>query len=60
MWGRILIKGKNALKVGKKIVDGAYSKMIQRIKFTNNPNFLIMPNYYFTCNKLGKGKAFIF
>ena len=57
------LKSKNAIKVGHKIVDGAYSTMIERINSDENPNFffltydnkkwevsnfLIIPKYYFT------------
>ena len=56
------LKSKNGNKVGNKIVDGAYSTMIERINSNNNPNFffltydnskwkvnnfLIIPNHYF-------------
>jgi len=56
------LKSKNSYTIGKKIVDGAYSTMIQRILSENNPNFffltydksklevlnfLIIPNFYF-------------
>jgi len=57
------LKSKNAVKVGNKIVDGAYSTMIERINSDENPNFffltynkttwevnnfLIIPKHYFT------------
>jgi len=57
------LKSKNATKVGDKIVDGAYSTMIERINSDENPNFffltydntkwevnnfLIIPKHYFT------------
>ena len=57
------LKSKNGTKVGNKIVDGAYSTMIDRINSDENPNFffltydkvkwevnnfLIIPKYYFT------------
>ncbi|MXV37218.1 restriction endonuclease [Flavobacteriaceae bacterium Ap0902] len=57
------LKSKKSNTVGKKIVDGAYSTMIERINSDNNPNFffltydevkwevknfLIIPKYYFT------------
>jgi type II restriction enzyme len=32
------LKSKNG-EIGKKIVDGAYSTMIERLKSDNNPNF---------------------
>ncbi len=57
------LKSKNAVKVGNKIVDGAYATMIDRINSDENPNFffltynnfdwevnnfLIIPKHYFT------------
>lgn len=57
------LKSKNAFRVGKKVVDGAYSTMIERINSNENPNFffltydkskwkvnnfLIIPKHYFT------------
>jgi len=57
------LKSKNAIKVGNKIVDGAYSTMIERINSDENPNFffltydnkrwevsnfLIIPKHFFT------------
>jgi type II restriction enzyme len=56
------LKSKDGNKLGDKIVDGAYSTMIERINSANNPNFfflnyrksnwvvnnfLIIPKYYF-------------
>lgn len=56
------LKSKNSKSTGKKIVDGAYSTMIERINSDNNPNFffltydkikwevnnfLIIPKHYF-------------
>ena len=56
------LKSKKANKIGKKIVDGAYSTMIERIMSDTSPNFffltynndnlkvnnfLIIPNFYF-------------
>ena len=56
------LKSKNSNSIGKKIVDGAYSTMIDRISSDNNPNFffltydkikwevsnfLIIPKHYF-------------
>ncbi len=38
------LKSKGGNKVGDKIVDGAYSKMIERINSANNPNFFFL-NY---------------
>lgn len=40
------LKSKNSKSVGKKIVDGAYSTMIERINSDNNPNF-----FFLTYNK---------
>ncbi|MDQ6991489.1 MAG: DpnI domain-containing protein [Mariprofundaceae bacterium] len=57
------LKSKNGIKLGNKIVDGAYTTMINRITSDENPNFffltydkmkwkvnnfLIVPKYYFT------------
>ncbi len=65
------LKSKNAISIGKKIVDGAYSTMIKRITSDNNPNFffltydkkqlevvnfLIIPNFYFLPNIIEKRK----
>lgn len=36
------LKSKKSLKIGKKIVDGAYSKMIERLFSENNPNFFFL------------------
>jgi len=33
------LKSKKGTKIGKKIVDGAYSTMIERINSESNPNF---------------------
>ena len=35
------LKSKKANKIGKKIVDGAYSTMIERITSDTNPNFFL-------------------
>lgn len=58
--------------MGKKIVDGAYSTMIERLKSDNNPNFFFMtydkstfeiknfltiPKYFFVPNIIEKRKA---
>lgn len=66
------LKSKNASKIGNKIVDGAYSTMIDRINSDNNPNFffltydkakwevnnfLIIPKYYFVSDIVEKRKA---
>ncbi len=66
------LKSKNAIKVGNKIVDGAYSTMIKRINSDENPNFffltydktkwevnnfLIIPKHYFTSEIIIKRKA---
>ena len=65
------LKSKNAVKVGNKIVDGAYSTMIDRINSDKNPNFffltynnsnwevsnfLIIPKHYFTSEIIIKRK----
>ena len=65
------LKSKNAIKVGNKIVDGAYSTMIERINSDENPNFffltydksnwkvnnfLIIPKHYFTSEIIIKRK----
>ena len=42
------LKSKNG-KIGKKIVDGAYEKMIERLQSDSNPNFFLLsytPDYY--------------
>jgi type II restriction enzyme len=36
------LKSKNGIKVGNKIVDGAYSTMINRINSDENPNFFFL------------------
>lgn len=36
------VKSKNGTNVGKKIIDGAYSTMIERINSDNNPNFFFL------------------
>lgn len=41
------LKSKSGKSVGKKIVDGAYSTMIERIGSDNNPNF-----FFLTYNKI--------
>ena len=41
------LKSKNG-KIGKKIVDGAYEKMIERLQSDSNPNFFLLsytPDY---------------
>ena len=65
------LKSKNAVKVGNKIVDGAYATMIDRINSDENPNFffltynifnwevnnfLIIPKHYFTSEIIIKRK----
>jgi len=65
------LKSKNAVKIGNSIVDGAYSKMIERITSEENPhfffltynkakwqvnNFLIIPKYYFISDIIDKRK----
>jgi type II restriction enzyme len=65
------LKSRNG-NVGKKIVDGAYSTMIARLKSDNNPNFffltydkptfqienfLTIPKYFFVPNIIEKRKA---
>lgn len=65
------LKSKNG-NVGKKIVDGAYSTMIERLKSENNPNFffltydrstlkirnfLTIPKYFFVPDIIEKRKA---
>ena len=65
------LKSKNSKSIGKKIVDGAYQTMIQRINDENNPsfffltynkstfevnNFLIIPSFYFVPNIIEKRK----
>jgi len=65
------LKSKNANKVSNKIVDGAYSTMIDRINSDENPNFffltynksnwevnnfLIIPKHYFTSEIIIKRK----
>ena len=65
------LKSKNG-DVGKKIVDGAYTSMITRLKSTNNPNFffltydgltlgvrnfLVIPKYFFVPSIIEKRKA---
>ncbi len=65
------LKSKNAYKIGKNIIDGAYSTMIKRIVSEENPNFffltydkikwrvtnfLIIPKYYFTPEIIEKRK----
>jgi type II restriction enzyme len=66
------LKSKNGLKVGNKIVDGAFKTMIERINSEDNPNFffltydkskwkvnnfIIIPKYYFTSDIIIKRKA---
>ncbi len=65
------LKSKNG-NVGKKIVDGAYATMIERLKSDNNPNFffltydkstleirnfLTIPKYFFVPSIIEKRKA---
>lgn len=65
------LKSKNGKTVGKKIVDGAYSTMIERINSDNNPNFffltydksnwsvnnfMIIPKYFFVSAIIEKRK----
>jgi type II restriction enzyme len=65
------LKSKNSKTIGKKIVDGAYSSMIERINSDNNPNFffltydkikwevknfLIIPKHYFIPDIIEKRK----
>jgi type II restriction enzyme len=65
------LKSKNG-EIGKKIVDGAYSTMIERLKSENNPNFffltydkstfeirnfLTIPKYFFVPSIIEKRKA---
>lgn len=65
------LKSKSAFKVGNKIVDGAYSTMIDRINSDENPNFffltydktkwqvnnfVIIPKHYFTSDIIIKRK----
>lgn len=65
------LKSKNGNKIGKKIVDGAYFSMINRINSANNPNFfflnysknnwvvnnfLIIPKYFFVTDVIEKRK----
>lgn len=64
------LKSKNG-NIGKKIVDGAYSTMIKRLKADNNPNFFLLsydrltlevksfltiPKYFFVPNIIEKRK----
>jgi type II restriction enzyme len=65
------LKSKNG-EIGKKIVDGAYATMIERLKSENNPNFffltynkstfeirnfLTIPKYFFVPSIIEKRKA---
>ena len=63
------LKSKNSHTIGRKIVDGAYSTMIERILSENNPNFffltykklevinfLIIPNFFFIPDIIEKRK----
>ena len=65
------VKSKDGNKMGDKIVDGAYSTMIERINSSNNPNFfflnyrksnwsvnnfLIIPKHYFVPDIIVKRK----
>lgn len=66
------LKSRKQCSVGNKVVGGAYSTMIERIKSNNNPNFffltydknrllvnnfLIIPKHFFTQNMIEKRKA---
>ncbi len=70
-WEEYELKSKNGV-VGKKVVDGAYETMIERLKSDNNPNFfflsydkstlvirdfLAIPKYFFVPNIIEKRKA---
>ena len=65
------LKSKNSDSIGKKIADGAYSTMIERINSSNNPsfffltynnvkwevtNFLIIPKHYFISEMIEERK----
>lgn len=65
------LKSKKGLKVGKQIVDGAYSTMIERVNSETNPNFffltydnkdwkvnnfLIIPKHFFVPDIIDKRK----
>jgi len=65
------LKSKNSIQISNKIVDGAYSTMIDRILSENNPNFffltydkvkwevtnfLIIPKFFFLPNIIEKRK----
>jgi type II restriction enzyme len=65
------LKSKDGNKVGERVVDGAYSTMIDRINSTNNPNFfflnytkknwsvnnfIIIPKHYFVSSIIEKRK----
>jgi type II restriction enzyme len=64
------LKSKNG-NIGKKVVDGAYSSMIERLQTSNNPNFffllydkvsfavrdfLVVPKYFFIASIIEKRK----
>lgn len=70
-WEEYELKSKNGA-MGRKIVDGAYSTMIERLKSDNNPNFffltydkstfevrnfLTIPKYFFVPSIIEKRKA---
>lgn len=70
-WEEYELKSKNGA-MGKKIVDGAYATMIERLKSENNPNFffltydkstfevrnfLTIPKYFFVPSIIEKRKA---
>jgi type II restriction enzyme len=70
-WEEYELKSKQG-SIGKKIVDGAYSTMIERLKSNNNPNFffltyekstleirnfLTIPKYFFIPSIIEKRKA---
>lgn len=65
------LKSKNGINIGNKIVDGAYSTMIERINSDENPNFffltydkekwkvnnfIIIPKHYFISDIIEKRK----
>jgi type II restriction enzyme len=61
------LKSKNGI-IGKRIVDGAYSSMVKRLRSNNNPNFffltynknflvdnfMVIPKYFFVPNIIEK------
>ncbi len=65
------LKAKSGNRIGKKVVDGAYSTMIERIDSDNNPNFffltyskaagevtnfVMIPKHFFSHNMIEKRK----